>query len=247
MEKDFYKTYFRIEQENWWFKVRRNLIFDLFAKYKVSYESKIFDFGCGSGYLVGELQKMGYNAFGVDFEKEAIRYGLNSGIKNLTVGTGEKIDHLDRSFDLVTILDVLEHIENERSLMVELVRILKPGGKIIITVPAYQWMWGIQDEVAHHYRRYIMKSILKLVKDYPSLSVVKNTYFNTFLFLPVAIVRLVSKWFSLKGRESDFDINNKWLNKLFFFIFDLERKVLKYINFPFGVSILLIAKKEKNI
>ena len=87
---------------------------------------------------------------------------------------------------------------------------------MIITVPAYMWMWGIQDEVAHHFRRYTMSSILKLIKSFSGLSVLRKTYFNTFLFSPVATVRLVSKALNLKSRESDFDINNGFLNKILY-------------------------------
>lgn len=242
MNKEFYKDYFILEKEHWLFKVRRK-IFIYFIKKYTKPGSSIFDFGCGSGYLVGELQRQGYNAYGMDFEKEAIDYGVNSGTNNLVLGKGDKVEYPNESFNLITAFDVLEHIEHEKLVIGELFRILKPGGKMIITVPAYRWLWGVQDEVSHHFRRYTMGSLRKIFKNLSELKIVKRTYFNTFLFPPIAIVRLVSRWFELKNRKSDFEMDNRVLSALFYFIFNLEFYFLKFINFPFGVSILLILKK----
>lgn len=245
MEKNYYKNYFRLEKEHWLFKIRRK-IFLYFIKKHTKSTSRVFDFGCGSGYMVRELQKIGYDAYGVDFEEEAINYGLSSGIKNLKVGTGNKIDHTDESFDLVTAFDVLEHLDNEQPTVRELTRILKPGGRIIISVPAYDWLWGIQDEVSHHFRRYTVKSLSRVFKEPRELKIVEKTYFNTFLFLPIAVVRLISKWFNIYNRESDFELGGRVLNAIFYFIFNLEFYFLKFMSFPFGVSILFILEKNDN-
>src|SRR3989344_2473675 len=123
MDKKYYQEFFVLEKEHWLFKIRRKIFFYFIKKYTKP-GSKIFDFGCGSGYLVGELQKMGYNAHGIDFEKEAIDYGVNFGIKNLTLGSGNRIEYPEESFDLITAFDVLEHIENEKPIIKELIRIL---------------------------------------------------------------------------------------------------------------------------
>lgn len=243
MEKDFYKTYFEQEKKHWWFRVRRNIIFDLIRKFKIQKDAKIFDFGCGSGYLVGELQKLGYDASGSDASREAIEFGMIKGTKNLQfVQSGEV--PLAGNPDLLLALDVIEHIKDDAGAIKALEKALKPGGTLVITVPAYQWMWGVQDEVAHHFRRYNMASIVSLIKNNTHLSFVKTSYFNSFLFLPIASVRLASKWFKIKERESDFDVNNKLANAIFYSIFNLESKLLKFISFPFGVSILLVLKKD---
>ena len=243
MEKSYYKNYFVLEKTHWLFKIRRKIFFYFIQKYSKP-GSKIFDFGCGSGYLVGELQKMGHDAHGMDFEKEAIDYGTNSGIKNLTLGKGDKLEYANKNFDLLTAFDVLEHIENEKPVIEELVRILKPGGKMIISVPAYQWLWGVQDEVSHHFRRYTAGSLLKIFKEFLELRPVRITYFNSLLFLPIAFVRLFSRLFDTKNRKSDFDVKTGFLDVFFYHIFNLESYFLKFINFPFGVSILLILEKN---
>lgn len=244
MEKDFYKTYFALEEDNWWFRVRRNLIFDLIRKYKITNKSKIFDFGCGSGYTVGYLQRMGYDASGADVSAEAIEFGLSKGIRNLSVAQGGEIKPLEGGFDLILALDVIEHIKDDLGAIRAIEMALKPGGMAIMTVPAYQWLWGVQDEVAHHFRRYTMSGLADTVKRSSGFKVVRKTYFNTFLFPPIAVVRVLSKCFNLKERESDFSINNWFLNGLFYFIFNLETYFLKLFNFPFGVSILLVLKKN---
>lgn len=247
MEKSYYKDYFILEKEHWLFVVRRKIFFYFIKKYSQA-GSKIFDFGCGSGYLVGELNKMGYNVHGVDFEKDAIDYGLNQGIKNLKLATGEKIDYPDETFDIVTAFDVLEHVENEKPTITELNRILKSGGKMIISAPAYQWMWGVQDDISHHFRRYTVGSLLAVFKDFTELKLVRKTYFNTFLFPPIAVARLFSKWFDIKNRKSDFDVKTGFLDVIFYQFFNLEYCFLKFLNFPFGVSIALILEKnDRNI
>lgn len=246
MEKDFYKTYFEVEKNHWWFRVRRNLIFDLLSKYRIKKESKILDFGCGSGFGAGELQHQGFNVFGVDVSEEAIEFGRSRAIQNLSVSKGDNLNFAEGSFDMVMALDVIEHVKDDEHAIKEIERVLKPGAVAIITVPAYQWMWGVQDNISHHFRRYTAGSLAKVLNKNFDLKILRKTYFNTFLFPPIAVVRILSKWFNLKERESDFDINSKWLNKPFFFIFDLERKFLRHINFPFGVSILLVAEKNDN-
>src|SRR3989344_9125867 len=123
MERSYYKDYFVLEREHWFFRVREKILL-YFIKKHAKPGSGVFDFGCGSGYLVGELQKMGYNAYGIDFEKEAVDYGINFGIKNLTLGSGNRIEYPEESFDLITAFDVLEHIENEKPIIKELIRIL---------------------------------------------------------------------------------------------------------------------------
>src|SRR3989344_1670650 len=248
MEKSFYKKYFKIEKEHWLMVVRRMIARDnIEINFKKEREKiKILDFGCGSGILVDELARYGYQACGLDVSEEAIKFGLFQGIKNLEVINGYKINFQNNIFDAVFALDVLEHLKDEKLVLDEIKRVLKPGGVFIIMVPAHMFLWGVQDGISHHYRRYTMNSLLKKIEDEKavSLKVLKKAYFNTFLFLPIAFFRIVSRIFDIKGRESDFDINSPLINRFFFSIFNFERKILKYASFPFGISILLVLKKE---
>jgi 2-polyprenyl-3-methyl-5-hydroxy-6-metoxy-1,4-benzoquinol methylase len=244
MEESYYKKYFVLEKEHWFFRVRKKILFYFIKKY-AKFGSKVFDFGCGSGYLVGELQKMGYDASGTDVSTEAIEFGLSKGVRNLSAVQDGEIKPLEGGFDLILALDVVEHMEDDSRAIRAIEGALKPGGIAIITVPAYQWMWGVQDDVNHHFRRYTMSSLVEVIKGANNFKIIRKTYFNTFLFLPIAIVRIISKWLNLKGRESDFEIDNQILSALFYFIFNLETRLLKFISFPFGVSILVVLEKTK--
>ncbi len=244
MNKDFYKTYFEAEKKHWWFRARRNIILSLINKYKIPKTSKIFDLGCGSGYTVGCLQKLGYDASGADVSAEAIEFGRSKGIRNLWVAHGSEIRPPEGEFDLILALDVIEHIQDDSGAIGAVEKALRSEGMAIITVPAYQWLWGVQDEVTHHFRRYTASSFVKILKQNSKFKIIRKTYFNTFLFPPVAVVRILSKWFNLKERESDFAINNRLLNGIFYFIFNLEVYFLKFLNFQFGVSILFVLKKN---
>ncbi len=246
MDRSFYKNYFKIEKEHWLMQIRRTIVQDNLAKYltKNPKNTKLLDFGCGSGIFVEELEKAGFDAHGVDISDEAVRFGALQGVKNLSVMDSHRINFSDNTFDVVLSMDVLEHLEDESWAIKEIERILKPGGVFVVMVPAYMFLWGVQDEVAHHYRRYTKSGLLKEVANSSSLKVVRSSYFNTFLFAPIALVRLVSRLFKIKGRESDFDLNSPVLNKILFFIFNLERKILMKVNYPFGVSILALFKKN---
>ena len=245
MDFSFYKKYFEEEENHWWFRVRRNIIRLLIKEYKIPKTAKIFDFGCGSGYNVGFLQKLGFDASGADISAEAIEFGRSRGIRNLEVVNNSEIRPPEGCFDLIMTLDVIEHIEDDLGAIRAIEGALRPGGRLIIAVPAYQWLWGVQDEVAHHFRRYTAKSLLAVLNRIPNLKIVRKTYFNTFLFLPIVAVRLLSKTLKTKERESDFEINSPIMNGLFYAIFNLETYFLKFMNFPFGVSILMVIQKNE--
>lgn len=246
MNVNFYKTYFEIEKNHWLMKVRRGIALDSFDKSSIknTENTRVLDFGCGSGYFIGELQNKIPNSYGIDMSDEAIDFGKSKGVKNLSVLKENKIDFPNNYFDYVFSMDVLEHLEDEKWAIEEISRVLKVNGKFVIMVPAYMFLWGVQDEVAHHYRRYTLKKLTKLVMKNGNFQIKKSSYFNTFLFLPIALIRIISRIFNLKKRQSDFDINNPLMDKIFFTIFDFERKLLKNIKFPFGVSILLILEKK---
>lgn len=244
MDENFYKTYFELEKNNWWFKVRREIIFWLLNKHN-STKGKILDYGCGSGFLVKELQDGGLDAYGIDVSLPAIQLGKSRNIKNLFKIDDIKVDMPDNHFDTLLALDVVEHLENDSAALEEFHRLLKPGGLAVITVPAYQWMWGVQDEISHHFRRYTMRQLVNLIGKNPNFKILKKSYFNTFLFPPIALVRVLSQILKTK-RESDFEMAGNLMNKVLYFIFHLESKLIRYFNFPFGVSILLIIKKERD-
>ena len=245
METGFYKTYFEVEKHHWLMRVRRAIVRDQLARHLpvLGATARILDFGSGAGALAGELQRAGVEAHGVDASKEAIDYGTAHGVRNLLTHKEGKLPYADAYFDCVLAMDVLEHLPEEAPVLTEIKRVLKKNGVLIITVPAYMFLWGRQDEVSQHFRRYTLGRLIEVMRASGGFEIMKRSYFNTFLFPLVALVRVGSWVLNHRGKGSDFEMNNRLLNALFFGIFDLERRLLKHLNYPFGVSILLVVKK----
>lgn len=241
MDSRLHKQYQDLEESHWLFKVRDNILKDVAKKY-FKQNASILDFGCNYGHSVQLLQRLGYRAQGVDISEVAIQYGKSIGIQNIFLLDEKKNNQ--ETFDVVIALDVIEHIQDDERALKEISEMVKPGGLIVVAVPAYMFLWGVQDEVAHHFRRYTMSQLVSLSKRAGDFEIVRKTYFNTLLFVPIALFRLVSRLVQRNSRSSDLDINNAFLNTLFFGIFNFERKILKYINMPFGVTALLILRKK---
>lgn len=247
MEKDFYATYFEVEKTHWLMRGRRAIVLDMLARYAPGAD-RVLDFGCGSGLTVDTLSLAGYSASGVDFSREAIDFGAKKGIGGLSVVSGERLPFAADSFDAVLCMDVLEHLADETTALAEMRRVLKPGGILLIMVPAYMFLWGKQDEVAHHFRRYTMPSLIALIRRNGEYAILKRSYFNALLFPAVAAIRLASRFLGIGvSRESDFDITSPPIDAACGAIFAIERAGLRFIRYPFGVSILLVLQNKKDI
>jgi len=244
MEKRLYDTYEKIEDSHWWFVGRRAIISNILKDYPKG--QKIFDFGCNTGNLAGRLQSEGFDVYGSDISDQALAFGMSKGVKNLEVGSIGNMPFKDKKFDTILALDVVEHIEDDVATLRELSSMLSANGRIIIMVPALPILWGVQDEVAHHFRRYTKSSLRSLVEK-TDLKINRLTYFNFFLFPMIAGVRLAQRLLRpiLKPkRTSDFDLNNPFINWLFTKMFGAEEYFLRFMNFPIGVSLLVILEKK---
>lgn len=229
------------ENDHWWFRVRRELVHDIIAQYaKTSEHLAIADIGCGEGGLAKEMERYG-SVVGVDPSEEALAFSRARGIKELVQGSADKTNLPSATYDIVTCLDVLEHLSDETPAIAEIERILKPGGIAIIFVPTFMFLWGANDDASLHYRRYRLPAIVKKFTD-AHFEILKHSYFNTFLFPPIALVRIVVRALGLKTKP-DFDMGNSVSNSLFYHIFTLERPLLRSIDLPFGVSAMVIARK----
>lgn len=243
MRESYYQKYYEVEVRHWWFKVRREMVHYLLKKYKAGDKKlEILDVGCGTGALIGELKDSAY-VTGIDFSEKAVAFCKARGIENIVLGGGEKLPFDDNKFDVVLVLDVLEHIEGDRKAIAEIHRVLKPNGVIISFVPAFMFLWGITDEVSHHFRRYTKNELVSKLQQ-AHFKIFRASYFNTFLFFPILLVRKLSKLFPQKFKpEQETDIRSEFVNKIFYLIFKIESLALRIINFPFGVSLMVIARK----
>jgi SAM-dependent methyltransferase len=195
--------------------------------------------------MLGHLEPFG-SAYGLDIATEALHFCKSRGRDRLTQGMTTALPFEDRTFDLVTALDILEHVSDDISALKELGRVLRPMGRILITVPAYHFLWGRQDEIALHLRRYTAGELRTKVQA-AGLVAKKLTYFNTLLFPVIAGVRLGRQLLPRSNdRElvSDFTMTRPGrANDLLARIFSLESGLVNRVALPFGVSILAMASK----
>ena len=240
MQKYLYKDLYELEDTHWWHKSKRANIVNLLQKFLTIKNPKILDIGCGTGKNIEVFSKIG-PTFGVDKLPEAIEYCRKRGLNTATLGTAESTKLKSNSFDIVTILDVLEHTDDGKTLK-EAYRVLQPGGLLIITVPAFKLLWSKWDEALQHKRRYSKKSLEKLLQSY-QFAVEKMSYMFSFLFIPVFLIRLIKSKASKNHYPSDFQMNTPLLNYALLALARLELFFINYTTMPFGTSIVCIARK----
>jgi SAM-dependent methyltransferase len=248
VKKDFYSEYFQVEDKHWWFVGRRRILLallDRFLSQAPSPPRQILDIGCGTGTMLRYLAAYG-DVQGADADAEAVHFCKMRGAENVTLLPGEIMPFADNSFDLISMFDVLEHIEDDRGALRETFRVLKRDGLLILTVPAYRFLWGAQDEISHHKRRYRASEIRQRLRE-AGFVLLKLSYFNTLLFPFIAAIRLGRVFMRRKPEElkSDFTLTSEGVaNNLLARIFAWERHLVVRWNLPFGVSIVGLARKK---
>jgi len=241
MEDSHYDILYETEAVHWWYRVRRKIAIDLIKEYTgADKDKKIADIGCGTGALLHELSVLG-KVYGIDSSAKAISYCRQRGLQNLTTGNIDNLPFADDEFDVALCLDVLEHLPDDRRAISEIRRVVRPGGLVIIFVPAFSFLFGVSDIVSKHFRRYGSRELVKKIKE-ENLEILRCSYFNFFLFLPILAVRKLVNRFKLP-MKSENKFNNRFVNKILYVFFYLDSIILKYIDYPFGVSLLVVAKK----
>lgn len=248
MRPEFYEEYNRIENTHWWFLGRRRIFLRLLSRYMIPQETAlILDVGCGTGTTLGYLSPYG-RGVGVDIERAALEYTRRRGISRVVQSAASDLAFGDDTFDLICALDILEHVDDDSRALRECYRTCKPGGLVLITVPAYRFLWGRQDEISRHRRRYVTSDVRQRVAE-AGFFIRRLTYFNTLLFPIIASIRLFRRWRGPRPEQplrSDFSMTQPGLvNDLLAAIFGGESLLLRYLDLPFGVSILCIAEKRR--
>ena len=245
MDSTLLDIFYKFESTNWWFVGRRKLVLSLINTYlSCKGSARILDAGCGTGAMLDHLSRYG-SAMGVDIAKEASDYCRSRGRNEVAGGDITALPFAESGFDLVTALDVVEHIVDEKTAFDQLARTCKPGGIVVVTVPAYQWLWSPHDVLNHHERRYVARELRAQIEQ-AGLRVLRLTYANTFLFPVVVLVRVFRKLFLAHRYKSDWDVNMhvpSLINRLLIAIYSLEVAILKHLDMPFGVSVVCVAKK----
>jgi SAM-dependent methyltransferase len=249
LKREYYAEYRQVEDVHWWFVGRRRILLQILDRYlgkTAGRERRILDVGCGTGTMLGYLASYG-KAQGVDIDEEAIGYCRERGLVDVSLGEAADLPFDDGTFDLVTALDVIEHLDDDAAALGELRRVLRPGGHLLVTVPAHRFMWGDQDEVNMHKRRYGAAELRSRLTE-TGFEVRRLSYMNAALFPPIAAIRLLRRLqHRLRPRtanESDFRFPApRPLNFLLALVFGAEAPILRRVNIPVGVSILALARK----
>lgn len=239
MERVVYDQMAALDEQHWWYVARRKVLTELIRRQaQPPTGARLLEIGCGTGHNLQMLGQFGsVDALEVDETARALaekRLGkliFSAPLPDLT-------DVPEGQYDLVAALDVVEHIEDDRAALQAIARLLKPGGKLVATVPAHQWMWSAHDVVNHHQRRYSKSGFRKLIKNSP-LKLEAIGYFNSLLF-PVAVAeRLISK---ARGKEdADLSLPPKLLNQALERVFAAERALIGRVPLPPGLSLFAVA------
>lgn len=243
MRTDLYQDLYTLEDSHWWHLSKRNTVTALLKRYRKKYGKPIIlDIGCGTGKNMEALSSFG-TVYGVDNSAHAIKFCKKRKLKNVQLGQAEQLPFTNCLFDVVTILDVLEHVDDGASLK-EIARVLKARGIVIITVPAYQTLWSKWDDVLGHKRRYTTSSLQTVLKK-EGFGVVKISYLYSFLLIPVVLIRRFKSRVKRSDYGSDFKINTPFINFCLLILSTIERMILSTFAIPFGTSIVCVARKDK--
>src|SRR5690349_18005520 len=180
MDKSLYDQINAIEETHWWYVGRRRLIFEYVLQTLKKYPNpRILDLGCGTGYNIAQLKSHGYNdIFGLDFTFDALIYCFQRNLDHIVCGDATQSPFPAESFDVITALDIIEHIPDDEKSLRDVYRLLKPGGSFVIFTPAYQFLWSVHDEISHHERRYTARELRQKVEA-SGLVIDRLTYANT--------------------------------------------------------------------
>lgn len=238
MDERIYAEMAAVEQQHWWFSARRVILEKLISGWHLPDDAQILEAGCGTGGNLAMLARHG-QVYGMETDEHALELSAAKGCAQIAAGRlPEAIPFADKRFDLITLLDVLEHLDEDVAALRALRGRLKPGGFMLVTVPAYPFLWSRHDELHHHKRRYVAHGLSGVLQD-AGLQVEYLSYFNTWLFPLVAAARLTGVDSKQSGVLS---MPNGFINALLTRIFASERWLLGRFSLPAGVSLLALVR-----
>ena len=203
MDRDYELQTHQVEDRHWWYAGRRKVLDGAIAALGLPAHARILDAGCGSGRNMVELARFGA-VTGVELSDTIVALARARNAGEVVEGSVLEMPFAEDSFDLAVSLDVIEHLEDDLGALRELRRTVAPGGQLLVTVPAYQWLWSGHDEINHHHRRYTRRSLQRAAEQ-AGWRQTRTTYFNSLL-LPAAILLRVLDRFSRKTTESSLDL-----------------------------------------
>ncbi len=245
MEMSAYKGDAAAEDRHWWFTGRRRIVAGFMRRLKLPEKARLLELGCGSGGNLATLAKFG-DLVGVEPHDGARNRAIARGVCRVLAGRlPDQVPLAPESFDAVVMLDVLEHVADDAAALATACRLLTPGGRLLLTVPAFPFLWSRHDELLHHFRRYRRRPLGRLLGE-NGFAVERLTHFNTVLFPAIAAFRLMQK---LKRERADDDaglaVPKAAINAALKAILAAEALALPAIDLAFGVSLLAVARRRR--
>lgn len=237
MEQEMYEFIELNEDSHWWFRARLNIIRMFLDQHKECFDA-VLDIGCGSGKFLRSIKDISKNRYGIE------EHSYKNADSTVVEGDALAVPFEDNSMDLVTMLDVLEHIPESDKALCEMRRVMKENGLGIVTVPALNFLYSAHDLNHHHVKRYYRKE-LKNQLSRNGFQVIRCSYFNTWLFPAEAIIRLLEKVLHRELTTTDHTHTRRWVNNLLYTIFNSETKILRKHDFPYGLSLIAVVDPGK--
>lgn len=254
MQQDYYKEYYDLERNHWWFVAREKIISNYVKKlirdkHLPEKEIKILNLGCGPGRSSQYLSKFG-KVTSIEYDKDCCEFASEKTGLEIINGSITELPFSNQVFDLVCAFDVIEHVEDDQLSVLEMKRVAKNGAVLLITVPAFMSLWSHHDVINHHFRRYRINEIEDLFNKQSDGNKIFVSYFNFILFTPIYIIRQFSNLFisgeKRPGSGSDFETFKPGImNTLLYNVLAIESKLINFnFKLPFGVSIIYSWKKK---
>src|ERR1043165_3693661 len=232
------------ELNHWWFVGRRRMFARIVDEMALPRDASVLDIGTSTGTNLRMLKELGFESVqGLDLNPEAQRWCEEKGLGTVQLGSILDLPFAPRTFDLVLATDVIEHVDQDDVAVREIHRVLKPGGWTIVTVPAFMSLWGPQDELSEHRRRYRKHELLERI-DAAGLEVVDSYYFNYLLFGPIFVARKLLRALKVPLRSEN-DLNFGLMNTVLRGMFELDTRSAARVRPPFGVSIAAVCRRPR--
>src|SRR5688572_24297989 len=245
MEGEQQQRYYELGKSYWWLAGKYRIIHDVLLRLLPSGgAARLLDLGCGPGNMLDFLAGHG-KVFGSDFSADALRFCRGRRHERVFRADFHRLPLRAGSFDVVTCIDVIEHLQDDRRAISELFQVVRPGGHLVVTVPAFQSLWGDHDELYGHFRRYRLPE-LRAKLQAAGFDVVKLSYFEPLFFAPLWLYR---KWKRLRpkrgglAQQDDFVATPGFLNAVLTEAIALERFAIRHVRLPFGVTLLGVARR----
>ncbi len=243
MQSNLHVELHQIRSRHWWYRGRRTVLGAILAPYLSSIpDGNLLDLGSGPATNHDLIGPLGRPIFALDLSAEALNLSKRSGYGTGVLADAVSIPFRDESFVMVIATDLLEHIEDDSAALAEISRTLKPDGLVLVVVPAFQNLWGWQDEVSGHHRRYSPSEVRRLVED-GGLEVVRSTCMNILLAGPILAARKLLKRTHLPARSEN-RLLPEILNPLLYAIFAAETPVVSRWDVPYGTSVVCVARRR---